>query len=339
MPQSHNQAVNHFDWLDRFEPHPLWRGGWLQTASIKTLRPKIDVSSHPGCVAFDVPDDQTPPDTLSGYYLPPEDDSQGKPTVIVFHGMGGHAKSGYMRSMAECLLKDGFPVILWNNRGAGGSARTCQRFHHPGYTEDCKRLIHHLHENHPSWTEHGLNAVAFSLGANLLLKYLAETCNDSAFSTAVSVSAPIDMKITSQNLRRGWNRVFDRYLLKRQKQELLRPNAELNEEEREAIKNASSVWELDDKFTSRRLGYDGAEAFYRDNSAIDVLDQICTPTLLFHAADDPVVDEDVFTKRDWNPEGPLFAAFAHSGGHTGFIDREGRRWHERNAVRFFHSQR
>jgi len=326
-------AIDSFDWLDPFDPHSLWPGGWMQTLSIKAMSPELRPDNYSGVVPFDVEGDQTPPDVLSGYYFPPPKDCK-KPTVIVFHGMGGHALSGYMRSMAESLLDANYPVILWNNRGAGDSAAQCTRMHHPGYTDDVCLLMDHLQDQRPEWCGNGLAAIALSLGANLLLKYLAEQGNDSPLDAATCVSAPLDMQMTSQNLRRGANRVFDRYLLWRQRKELLRDKAELTEDERQAIESAGSVWELDDRFTAPHLDYAGAEDFYRDNSAIHVLGKITTPTLLLHALDDPVVDADVFTAFDWQPSGPLYPALADSGGHTGFLGSDSRRWNERASIRF-----
>lgn len=327
-------AIGHFEWLDPFVPSRWWRGGWLQTLSIKAIRTDLSVEGYDGCVAFDVPGDQTPPDRLSGYYLP-HCNATAKPTVILFHGMGGHAKSGYMLSMAERLLASGYSVILWNYRGAGDSARHCSRFHHPGHTDDIRLLVDYLHKKRSAWCDAGLAATAFSLGANVLLKYLAEAGEESAFNVATSISAPLDMETTSKNLRLGMNQLFDRYLLHRQRDELLRERAELTREERKAIESAGSVWELDDRFTAPRLGYAGAVDFYQANSAIHVLDKIRTPTLLLHAADDPVVDVNVFTDRDWVASGPLFPALAASGGHTGFLGRDGRRWHEHASIGFF----
>jgi predicted alpha/beta-fold hydrolase len=93
-----------------------------------------------------------------------------------------------------------------------------------------------------------------------------------------------------------------------------------------------SPWER----TWRRLpARDNAANYYQQNSACYWLDDICTPTLLIHAADDPVVDIEVFLPRDWTNKRPLYAALAESGGHTGFLDRDGNRWHEECAVRFF----
>ncbi|QEG40943.1 YheT family hydrolase [Roseimaritima ulvae] len=331
-------AVAALDCLSPFVPHRWWRGGWLQTLSIKMLSKDLQIESWPGSTLIRIPDDRTPPDTLMGHYLPPKQPRGDRPTVLLFHGMGGHAKSGYMQSIAAKLLDHGYPVLLWNQRGAGSSRSECSHYHHPGYTDDIRRLLKHLRDKHPQYIEHGVNAAAFSLGANPMLRFLAEEGDACPISAAVSISAPLDMKITSKNLRNGWNRVFDRYLLRKQREELLRPQAKLSDDERQAVKRASSVWELDDQLTAKRFGYDGAEEYYQANSAIDVLDKIRTPTLFLHALDDPVVDNDVFEQRSWSDDGPLFAALVQSGGHTGFLDREGKRWHEQCTVEFFDSR-
>lgn len=335
IPAERRSAIRNMESLPTMHPHPLFRGGWLQTVSIKLLRPELSLATRSDATTLSVPDDHTPPDKLSGFYFPATTElDPPKPLAVVFHGMGGNALSGYMRSMAQRLNDAGHPVLLWNHRGAGRSAESCKRLHHPGFTEDIRRLMLYLHQERPKWTQHGIVGVAFSLGANLMLKYLAETGRESAFDVGISISAPMDMEVTSRNLRSGLNRLFDRYLLEKQKSELLRESAELSDRERNAVHRAGSVWELDDCFTARRLGYDGAVDFYRENSAIHVIDQIAKPTLLLHAHDDPVVDPKVFEGVDWDANDHLFPAMAASGGHTGFFDRNKERWHELAAVAF-----
>lgn len=131
------------------------------------------------------------------------------------------------------------------------------------------------------------------------------------------------------------NQVFDRYLLAKQQEEVLRDSAELTDDEKQVVANVESVWELDDRFTAVRLGYSGAEEFYQKTSAIHTIEQITTPTLLLHAEDDPVVDAAVFNGIDWDSNPNLFPAMVSSGGHTGFLDANGKRWHEQAAVAFF----
>ncbi len=155
-------AIENYPWLDPFEPSRWCRGGWLQTLSIKSLSPNLDIDTVDECVAFDVPTDQTPPDVMSGFYFPVSSPTY-RPVVILLHGMGGHARSGYLRSMAERLVQANYPVILWNHRGAGSSAGDCNRFHHPGYTEDLGRLVDYLRTERSDWIDNGLAAAAFSL--------------------------------------------------------------------------------------------------------------------------------------------------------------------------------
>lgn len=328
------RAISRFEDIPPFLPHRWYRGGWLQTISVKQMRSDLLLESRRDAIAISIVDDHSPPDELTGYYLPRSIDRGRKPLVVVFHGMGGEALSPYMRSMAGHLNQHGFDAILWNHRGAGQSAKSCSRLHHPGLSEDVERLLHYLHDKRERWTNDGLACVAFSLGANVLLKYLAEAKQCSKFDLAVAISAPLDMAVTSRNLQSGMNRVFDRYLLSKQREELLRESAKLTDEEKEIVANVESVWDLDDRFTAIRLGHSGAEEFYQANSAIHTIDQISTPTLLLHAKDDPVVDANVFNGVDWDSNSNLFPAMVDSGGHTGFLDVNGNRWHERAAVAF-----
>ena len=336
QPTSHadRQAIRKVDGILPFQPHRLVRGGWMQTVSIKFLRPELSLETRPDADLISIPDDHTPPDELSGIYFPTQSAAEPKPLVVLLHGMGGNALSGYMRSAAEAFNREGYDALLWNHRGAGRSGRSCRHLHHPGYTDDIHRLTDYLHEEQSAWVEQGMVCVAFSLGANVLLKYLAETRDKSAFSAGISVSAPIDMNLTSNNLRTGQNRVFDRYLLARQKEELLRENAELTDTERKVVAACESVWDLDDRFTAVRFEYAGAEDFYADNSAINSMDRIAVPTLCLHADDDPVVDADVFAGVNWTGNKSLYPALSESGGHSGFFDSTGKRWHEQAAVAF-----
>ncbi|MCC9642027.1 alpha/beta fold hydrolase [Rhodopirellula sp. JC740] len=335
-----SDAAERIDGIDPFQPHPLCRGGWLQTISVKWMKPELSLDTRDDAISISVPDDHTPPDEMSGHYFPATNrngsDAQptSRPLVLVFHGMGGHALSRYMRSMAERLNHNGYDALLWNHRGAGQSASKCRRYHHPGLTADVCHLIEHLKAERPEWTRNGLASVAFSLGANLLLKYQAEEGEQSDLKAAISVSAPIDMGITSRNLQTGANRPFDQYLLHKQRDELLRSNAKLTDAERDILNQVTSVWELDDRFTAPRFGYLGAEEYYAENSAIDTLDQIRTPTLLLHAKDDPVVDANVFSDVEWSQNDNLYPLLCESGGHTGFLDQHRERWHEKAAITF-----
>ena len=339
-PMGHNLNIEadlspgRLDWLPLFDPHPLYRGGVIQTLSIKTVRADFSLDDWPGCREIEVEGTEQPPDTLGGYWLPASGDRRRGMTVLVMHGMGGDAGSNYMLSAAGALLRSGHDVLLWNHRGAGKTGSTCRKLHHPGATDDVQLILNHLAAGQIG-DQQPVAAMAFSLGASLLLRYLAEDRDDNPLTAAVAVSPPLDLAITSRSLHEWRNRPFERYLLHQKRNELLREAADLTERERQTLRGVRTIWDLDDQVSAPHLGYDGAEAFYAEVSAIERMDQIRTPTLMIHALDDPVVDPQVFEGRDWQSGNELFPVMLPTGGHTGFIQSDGTRWHEAAAVAMF----
>ncbi len=323
------------DWLPPFTPHPLYRGGIAQVLSIKTVRSEFVIDDWPGHQKIEVQGTEEPPDTLGGFWLPAKFAGDRGMTVLVMHGMGGHATSNYMLSAAGSLLEAGFSVLLWNHRGAGHTGSTCRKVHHPGATDDVQLILDHLASGRIGQKRQPLGAMAFSLGASLLLRYLAEDRDDNPLTAAVAVSPPLDLAVTSRSLNEWRNRPFEKYLLHKKRSELLREAADLEDGERQTLREVTTIWDLDDRVSAPHLGYDGAEEFYAAVSSIDRMDQIRTPTLMIHAMDDPVVDPKVFEGRDWQSGNELYPVMLPTGGHTGFYQADGTRWHEAAAVAMF----
>lgn len=326
-------------WLPEFCPSSLYVGGWLQTLSARVAAKNVSDSLTERLNRFEVPDspESDPPDSgdaMIGYYLDGEGNRDDQPTVLLLHGMGGHAQSAYMLSAAACFSHQGHSVVLWNQRGAGDSASTCAKLHHPGQTADLEKLIDHLEHSHPEWIQSGLVVMAFSLGSIPLLNLLIDSDQRRRLVAAITVSAPVDMNVTAKELRRGVNRIFDRYLLRRQQTELLRPIAMISESERQTIQRARCVFELDDTFTAPHVGCNDAPTYYEQTSPLDRLNQIDLPTLIIHAFDDPVVPASAYTDRVWDADGPLYPAFQPTGGHAGFLAGDDSRWHEQAALAF-----
>ena len=93
------------------------------------------------------------------------------------------------------LLRRGYPVLRLNLRGAGPSGPLCRLQYHAGRGEDLRDALRSLD---PALTRRGLVLIGYSLGANMLLKFLAEHAAGFDLRGAVSVSAPIDLSAASQ---------------------------------------------------------------------------------------------------------------------------------------------
>ena len=315
--------------LSDFNPRLPWWGGDLQTIRNYALSVDQALPSH-AVQRLEVPMQDGSGDRLVGaLHLPGA--TRGRPLVLLIHGLSGCETSCYIVLAAAYFLARGYPVLRINQRGAGPSRRLCRQQYHAGRTEDLAALIDQLG---PGLTRNGVLPIGFSLGGNLLLKYLGEVGRNGPVRRAATVSAPIDLAHSCRSLMRWRNLLYHRYILTHLKRNCTAQGAELSEPERKAILGASSLWELDQGFTAPRHGYASAEHFYEANSSQHFLGGIRAPTLLIHAQDDPFVPADPYLARQWGGEPHLTPLLPKSGGHLGFHDLSGV-WHLRQIETFF----
>jgi predicted alpha/beta-fold hydrolase len=181
----------------------------------------------------------------------------------------------------------------------------------------------------------GIVGVGFSLGGNLLLKYLGEAGSAAPLLAAATVSAPLDLAVTACCLGAPRNAVYHWYFLRECQREVLAPASELTPEERRAASDARDLWQFDERFTAPRNGFEGAADYYRRNSARPFLDEIAVPTLAIHALDDPIVPHEPYREYDWRRNRRLLPVLPGKGGHVGFHDQCGGTWHDRAIQAFF----
>ncbi|HNX59376.1 MAG TPA: alpha/beta fold hydrolase, partial [Spirochaetota bacterium] len=95
----------------------------------------------------------------------------GDRVIILVHGLEGDSRRKYMRGMARAFAGKGFDAVSLNLRGCSGELNRLPRMYHSGDTADLSAAI--------SWVK-GLSRYAschlagFSLGGNLVLKYMGE---------------------------------------------------------------------------------------------------------------------------------------------------------------------
>lgn len=233
-------------------------------------------------------------DVLTALYHGPPDGA-ARPAVLLIHGLTGCADSPYMKVTAAYLLWLGYSVVRLNLRGAGDSPQTCRFHYHGGRTEDIAAAVNGLPR---ALTQAGLFAVGYSLGANLLLKYLGEQGGDAAIGAAVVVSAPIDLGAASRRLRAPRNRLYETYLIGRMQAEDTAPNAAITPAERATILASRTIVDYDDGFVGPKNGFAGADDYYRRCSSNRFM-PATVPTLVLHALNDPWIPREVYAGFDW----------------------------------------
>ena len=252
-----------------------------------------------------------------------------KPLSILIHGLTGCSDSTYIRATARNLLEADYPVLRLNLRGAGPTRRLCWESYHAGRSEDLREVLAEVAKQLPEAQALPVLLVGYSLGGNMLLKFLGEGDSPWEVAGAAAVSAPIDLKATSIAFMRPRNRIYHNYLLRRMKAESRRAEPDL-------LRSIRTTYDFDDRIVAPLNGFENAEDYYARCSALPYLEKISAPTLAIHAQDDPWVPAAPYLDFDWSKNVALRPLLPKGGGHVGFHGAANPTpWHDRKIREFF----
>ncbi|MGH8460207.1 MAG: hydrolase [Stenotrophobium sp.] len=293
-----------------FRPHPLLRNAHLQTLAAALLRPTPALQIRRE--RLELADGDFVDLGWSG-----EDNVHG-PIAVLVHGLTGGFDSKYLRGLARLLIGQGWRTVALQLRGGGPEPNRTSRLYNHGDTTDLRYLLQLLRKRE---RDTPLTAVGWSLGANVLLKFLGEDGQAAPVAAAVAVCAPLRLVPCAERLRHGFSRRYQDRLLA-DLREILRnkhprvpvaPGVNL-----EAALQAQDFFELDDAYTAPNNGYRDALDYYTRCESAAFLGRIRRPTLVINAADDPFMDPSILpTPDELAPQVTL--ELAQHGGHVGFV--------------------
>lgn len=314
-----------------FVPHPLLRNPHLQTLA-PVVRPmpalKLEVERR------ELPDGDF---VDLGWAA---DNPKTGPLVVMLHGLTGGFDSKYARGLANKMLPLGWRVAILQFRGAGPEPNRLPRSYHHGDTQDLRELLHLLRARDPGSR---FCAVGWSLGANVLLKYLGEEGRATPLSAAVAVCPPFQLRPCAERLRTGFSRIYQRHLLHQLRHMILRKNEQvpLPIDLGEVVR-AKDFFEFDDAATAVLNGFRDADDYYARCSSGQFLPRIERPVLAIHAKDDPFMIPEIMPAPEQLPRDMTLELCEH-GGHVGFCAAgplgRPRWWLEERIPEFLQAQR
>jgi uncharacterized protein len=238
------------------------------------------------------------------------------PIVVVLHGLTGSIKSPYALGILQAISACGWRAVFMHFRGCSGIHNRLARSYHSGETGDLQFVINELRkreENIP------LAAIGFSLGGNVLLKWLGETGGDNPLSAAIAISVPFDLQHCADHFNQGASRFYQWWLLRQLRttlknkfKKMTAPIALHN------LHTLRSFWDFDDKVTAPLHGFQNALDYYQQSSSRQFLRRITVPTLILQAQDDPFVPHTALPQsHELSPH--ITLELTLNGGHVGFI--------------------
>lgn len=305
-----------------FRPHPLVRGGHLQTIVGNYLPSRFSCESK----VVHVP-------LADGDAIAVHDDGGGQEhatseVVLLVHGLGGCYESGYMLRCSAKLRAAGFRVFRMDLRGCGAGMGLAKRPLHAGRSDDAGAVLAHVNARCPQTP---LHVVGFSMGANIVLKLAGElgAAAPPYWASLMAVSPPIDLARCSAALGQGFNRVYDQRFV----QSLLKHVQERDALVKDAltcslVPRPRRLIDFDNVFTAPLSGFRDVHDYYAQSSSAPLLKRICVPTLVLTAASDPIVPVEAFERAEYSAATQLL--ITPCGGHLGYVAARGsdpdRRW-------------
>jgi predicted alpha/beta-fold hydrolase len=126
--------------------------------------------------------------------------------AILLHGLEGSAHRAYIKGTGKILIENGWDVAAVNYRGCSGEMNTAYQSYNAGKTDDLETVIDFILKK-DNYKEIAL--VGFSLGGNLLLKYLGERETfPKEIKKAVAISTPLKLKESLEMLNHYYNWVY-----------------------------------------------------------------------------------------------------------------------------------
>jgi predicted alpha/beta-fold hydrolase len=265
--------------------------------------------------------------------------SGSRQVVVLIHGLEGSTRSNYIRGMTRAFRHHGWDTAALNLRGCSGVPNRLLRSYHSGASEDLQCTLNHILRRYDYDT---VGLLGFSLGGNLMLKFLGEQGKalDSRVRGAVAFSVPCDLKECSERMALSENSFYMLRFLKllkikmAQKGRLFPGQVSL-----ENYDSMRSFREFDDRYTAPMHGFRDAEEYWRLCSARAFIDTIAVPTLLVSALDDPFLSPACYPSEQAKHNACFFLETPNHGGHTGFVRfrRDGLYWSEARALHFLQS--
>jgi len=254
-------------------------------------------------------------------------------TVLVLHGLEGDINSHYINGILYRLEQSGYRPVLMHFRGCSGRVNRLARAYHSGETGDLAFIVDYIKE---VTGDYPYAAIGFSLGANVLLKWLGETGENNPLQKAVVVSVPFRIRDAGKRLDHGLSKIYRDHLLDSLRKTYIEKFKCIKSPLTVDVTRLKSFWDYDDKVTAPLHGFAGAQDYYDQCSSRQFLKKISVLTRIIHSRDDPFMFPSTVPAQE---ELSYYIDFllTANGGHVGFVSAAGVKpvyWSEDKIIEF-----
>jgi predicted alpha/beta-fold hydrolase len=259
------------------------------------------------------------------------------PVLVIVHGLEGSSDSNYVLGIAERAFHRGYHVVRMNQRNCGGTEKLTPTLYNSGMSGDYRAVFEEL-SNGDGFAQ--IFFAGYSMGGNLVTKMAGEYGDDVPRPLrAICVVCPaLDLAACADALERPDNFFYQRHFVSglmsryRRKIKLFPEKYPQN-----GFGRVSTVRQFDDVITAPQFGFRDAQEYYEAVGAKRLVAQVCLPSLVITAQDDPFVPFESLVRARVTANPAIQFLAPERGGHCGFISKHGgarRFWAEERIVDF-----
>ncbi|KAI8336096.1 Alpha/Beta hydrolase protein [Chlamydoabsidia padenii] len=222
------------------------------------------------------------------------DDSK-TPVLVVLHGLTGGSHESYIHGVLEKIIvaPHYYRGVIMHSRGCGFTEITTPQTINGANTNDLRQTLIHIRNKLAPGTP--LVGIGFSLGSNILVKYLGEEKENSLLQGGISVGNPFDVlacvnyldstylrrKIYSGTMANSLKKVFIRHMA------MMKKHPDVITED---VLSAMTIRDYDNACTKKVYGYSTSNNYYRDGSSSRFVEHVRVPLVCVNSLDDPVAN-------------------------------------------------
>ncbi|NXS60031.1 ABHD2 lipase, partial [Brachypteracias leptosomus] len=255
-------------------------------------------------------------------------------TMVICPGIANHSEKQYIRTFVDYAQKNGYRCAVLNHLGALPTIElTSPRMFTYGCTWEFAAMVNYIKKTYPQTQ---LVVVGFSLGGNIVCKYLGENqANQERVLCCVSVCQGYSA-LRAQETFMQWDqcRRFYNFLMADNMKKIILSHRQvlfgdnmkkpqnLSDADLSRLYTATSLMQIDDNVMRKFHGYNSLKEYYEEESCLHYLHRIYVPLLLVNAADDPLVHESLLSiprALSEKRENVMHVLPLH-GGHLGFFE-------------------
>ncbi|VEN61328.1 unnamed protein product [Callosobruchus maculatus] len=265
-------------------------------------------------------------------YQPLDTSFPGDISIAICPGICNTSESVYVRTFVHWAQYHGYRCIVLNHVGALRNVPvTAARIFSYGDTKDYESMIRNIIARYPTTK---IVCVGFSLGGNLITKYLGEKDKLKPNNIIGGISIcqgycaleGTKLLLQWQNFRRFYLYVMTenmKNIVLRHRKILLCDEIckKYNLSEHEII-SAATLPELDEAYTRKVHGMNSISELYKWSSSVNYLENIELPIIFINAKDDPIVPEPLLEpvrRLSKEKKNTCYIETSH-GGHLGYYE-------------------